>query len=663
MSLAVKVQRLLDTPEVGIADTTLRDAHQSLWATRMTNEMALGAFPEIDEAGFFLLEVWGGATFDTDLRYLAEDPWENLERLKERARNTPLQMLLRGQNGVGYGKIPNDVLRAFIHEARRAGIDIFRTFDAMNDPRNLENAVRFVREAGGHNQVCASYTESPLHTPEYYIGFVEILVECGLLDPGSPDESFCIKDMAGVAKPGTVARVVRAVRAKFPRLLIQVHSHYSSGLAPATCFAAVEAGANVIDGAISTLSQSTSLPAVETLAEMFGGASREVNLWMDLLPAIRDYFLPYAEQRHLAHSHVPVDVSALEHKIPGGMWSNYIVQLSDMGLSAKTTEVLKLFPVIWKKLGYPPLVTPTSQIVGVETAFTILRGDDYQRSRQLVDYVNGVYGKPMGQIDPGLQRRIVGHADLIDYDAPMEIPPSSLDQCRAELDAQGLLQSDRDAISYAMFPAQALPFFKWRAGQGPNPREKATPVSARPNCSGGTPPESRNPTEFSSAVGAPEAPTWSESRCLVALRGPGGRRGGGSSAPELHLFCPNDTGPTLNCSGPRRGRNSFERPSRTPARLLEIRFSPCKRPPSKCGPQRRRDYRLRPCERTRWPPECVHLERESHPGCSEPPHAQAPSEGPHCMPLPRLGSYPFSRVRFPSAPKPPNRSDEGGTLP
>jgi oxaloacetate decarboxylase alpha subunit len=475
MSLVEKVQRLLNNPEVGIADTTLRDAHQSLWATRMTNKVALGAFPEIDDTGFFSLEVWGGATFDTALRFLAEDPWENLERLKVRARNTPLQMLLRGQNGVGYGKVPNDVLSAFISEARRAGIDIFRTFDAMNDPRNLENAVRFVREAGGHNQVCASYTESPVHTPEYFIGFVETLVERGLLDPASPDESFCIKDMAGVAKPGTVARVVRAVRAKYPRLLIQIHCHYSSGLAPATCFAAVEAGANVIDGAISSMSQSTSLAAVETLAEMFGDTSREVNLRKDLFPAIRDYFLPHAEQRHLAHSHVPVDVAALEHKIPGGMWSNYVVQLSDMGLNGRTTEVLKLFPIIWEKLGYPPLVTPTSQIVGVETALTILRGDDYQRSNQLMDYINGIYGKPMGKIDPDLQRKIVGHADPIDYDAPMEIPPDSLEQCRAELKEQGLLQSDRDAISYAMFPGQALPFLKWRAGQGPSPQEEGDP--------------------------------------------------------------------------------------------------------------------------------------------------------------------------------------------
>ena len=475
MSLAERVERLLDTPEVGIADTTLRDAHQSLWATRMTNKMALGAFPEIDDAGFFSLEVWGGATFDTALRFLAEDPWENLERLKERARNTPLQMLLRGQNGVGYGKIPNDVLRAFIREARRAGVDIFRTFDAMNDLRNLENAVRFVREAGGHNQVCVSYTESPVHTPEYFIGFVESLVEHGLLDPTSPDESFCIKDMAGVAKPGNVARVIRAVRAKYSRLLIQVHCHYSSGLAPATCFAAVEAGANIIDGTISTMSQSTSLPAVETLAELFGGTPHEVRLRKDLLPAIRDYFLPYAEQRHLAHSRVPVDVSVLEHKIPGGMWSNYIVQLSDMGLNGRIAEVLKLFPVVWEKLGYPPLVTPTSQIVGVETALTVMRGADYHRSKQLVDYINGSYGKPMGKIDPGLQRKIVGHGDPIDYDAPMEIPPDSLEQCRAELKEQGLLQSDRDVISYALYPGQALPFLRWRAGQGPNPREDSDP--------------------------------------------------------------------------------------------------------------------------------------------------------------------------------------------
>lgn len=475
MSFAQRVQRLLDTQEIGITDTTLRDAHQSLWATRMTNEMALGAFPEIDDAGFFSLEVWGGATFDTALRFLAEDPWENLDRLKQCAQNTPFQMLLRGQNGVGYGKVPNDVLRAFICEARRSGIELFRTFDAMNDPRNLINAVHFVREAGGHNQICASYTESPVHTPEYFIGFVDTLVEQGLLDPASPNESFCIKDMAGVAKPGNVARVIRAVRAKYPRLFIHIHCHYSSGLAPATYFAAIEAGANAIDGAISSMSQSTSLPAVETLAEMFGGTPREVKLRNDLLPAIRDYFLPYANQRHLAHSNIPVDVAVLEHKIPGGMWSNYVVQLSNMGLNGKTAEVLKLFPVIWEKLGYPPLVTPTSQIVGVETALTMLHGDDYQRSRQLVDYINGVYGKPLGKIDPDLQHKIIGHSNPIDYDAPMEIPPDSLKRCRAELEEQGLLQSDRDAISYAMFPGQALPFLKWRAGQGPNPREESDP--------------------------------------------------------------------------------------------------------------------------------------------------------------------------------------------
>ena len=475
MNLEQRVRRLVESAEVGVTDTTLRDAPQSLWATRMPNRLALGILPEIDAAGFFSLEAWGGATFDTALRFLGEDPWENLERLKAAAPKTPLQMLLRGQNGVGYGKAPNDVLRAFIREARRAGVDIFRTFDAMNDPRNLENAVRFVREAGGHSQVCASYTESPVHTPEYYIGFVDDLVERGLLDPESAGESFCLKDMAGVARPSPVAAIVRAVRSKYPRLLIQLHCHYSSGLAPAAYYAGVEAGANVIDGVISPMSHFTSFPAVETLAAMFEGAGREVRLDRSRFPAIRDYFLPHAEVRHLARFQVPIDAGVLEHRIPGGMWTNYVLQLEGMGLGGRVREVLERFPEVWRKLGYPPLVTPTSQVVGVEVALSVLRGEGYQRPTQVVDYINGVYGKPLGKLDPDLQRKIVGHNGPVDYEAPMEIPADALPRCEAELREKGLLQRPRDAVTYAMFPSQAVAFFLWRAGKGPCPREKEDP--------------------------------------------------------------------------------------------------------------------------------------------------------------------------------------------
>ena len=471
MDVSEKISVLLKTTKIGISDTTLRDAHQSLWATRMPNKMALGAFPAIDNIGFFSLEVWGGATFDTALRFLGEDPWENLDRLKSKALKTPLQMLLRGQNGVGYSKISNDVLFSFVKEAHRSGIDIFRIFDAMNDIRNLENPVRFVREVGGHSQVCASYTESPFHTAPYYIKFVETLVEKKLLDPDSPNESFCIKDMAGVAKPNIIAQIVSSVRKKYPNLLIQIHCHYCSGLAPVTYFAAVNAGANVIDGAISSMSEFTSLSAVETLSNMFLGTDHEVTLNKNLFATVSDYFLPYAKERHLSDSHVPVDTGVLEHKIPGGMWSNFIVQLSNMGLNGRIQEVLDLFPVVWEKLGFPPLVTPTSQIVGVETALTVLRGEDYERSKQVIDYVNGVYGKPPGEIDKELQMHILGHSETIDYSKPLEIPSNSMDSCREDLKMEDLLQSERDVISYAMFPTQTLGYLKWIHQEGKSPIE------------------------------------------------------------------------------------------------------------------------------------------------------------------------------------------------
>ena len=212
---------------------------------------------------------------------------------------------------------------------------------------------------------------------------------------------------------------------------------------------------------------------------MFDGTPRKVRLEGRLLPKIRDYFLPFAAQRHLAKFEMPVDAGVLEHRIPGGMWSNYVVQLAGMGLGERMKEVLELFPAVWEKLGYPPLVTPTSQIVGVEVALTVLRGENYQRSTQVVDYVNGKYGKPLGKIDPGLQKKIVGHNGPIDYDAPMEIPPDALGRCAAELREKGLLQSERDAISYAMFPSQAMALFLWRAGKGPCPREKEDPSIGR----------------------------------------------------------------------------------------------------------------------------------------------------------------------------------------
>lgn len=475
MDVSEKVSALLKSAKIGISDTTLRDAHQSLWATRMPNKMALGAFPAIDDIGFFSLEVWGGATFDTALRFLGEDPWENLDRLKSKALKTPLQMLLRGQNGVGYSKISNDVLFSFIREAHRSGIDIFRIFDAMNDIRNLENPVRFVREVGGHSQVCASYTESPFHTASYYIKFVETLVEKKILDPDSPNESFCIKDMAGVAKPNIIAQIVSTVRKKYPNLLIQIHCHYCSGLAPVTYFAAVNAGANVIDGAISSMSEFTSLSSVETLSNMFLGTDHEVTLNKNLFGTVSDYFLPYAKERHLSDSHVPVDTGVLEHKIPGGMWSNFIVQLSNMGLNERIQEVLDLFPVVWKKLGFPPLVTPTSQIVGVETALTVLRGEDYERSKQVIDYVNGVYGKPPGEIDKELQKHILGHSETIDYSKPLVIPSDSIDSCREDLKMENLLESERDVISYAMFPTQTLGYLKWKHQEGNSPIETNDP--------------------------------------------------------------------------------------------------------------------------------------------------------------------------------------------
>ncbi len=475
MDLGERIKALLNSDQIGISDTTLRDAHQSLWATRMPNDMALGAFPVIDDIGFFSLEVWGGATFDTALRFLGEDPWENLDRLKSKAINTPLQMLLRGQNGVGYSKIPNDVLFSFIKESHNSGIDIFRIFDAMNDIRNLEYPIRFVREVGGHSQVCASYTESPFHTASYYINFVENLVENDLLDPESVNESFCIKDMAGVAKPNIVAQIVSSIRKKYPNLLIQIHCHYCSGLAPATYFAAVNAGANVIDGVISSMSEFTSLSSVETLSSMFLGTDHTVTLNKNLFSKVSDYFLPYAKERHLSDSHIPVDTGVLEHKIPGGMWSNFNVQLLNMGLKGRIQEVLDLFPVVWEKLGFPPLVTPTSQIVGVETALTVLRGEDYERSRQVIDYVNGIYGKPPGKIDPELQQHILGHSEPIDYSKPLEIPSDTIDSCREDLEMEDLYHSARDVISYAMFPTQTLVYLKWKHQEGKSPKEKNDP--------------------------------------------------------------------------------------------------------------------------------------------------------------------------------------------
>ncbi len=438
-----------------ITDTTLRDAHQSLWATRMRTDDILQILETIDNAGYYSLECWGGATFDVCLRFLRENPWERLRQIKAIAKKTPLQMLLRGQNILGYRNYPDDVLYRFISLACENGMDIFRVFDALNDTRNLEQALAAVKKCGGHAQGTICYTSSPVHTVEKY-------VQIGKEQESMGADSICIKDMAGILTPAGARELVGALTQNL-KIPIQLHCHMTSGMAVTTYFEGVKAGAGAVDCCVATMSGYSSQPAVETILAVFEDAGYQTGVDHQAVEKINSYCLALKPKREPAHGAVEVvDVDVLVHHIPGGMISNLRSQLQQQGALDRLPEVLAELPRARKDLGYPPLVTPTSQIVGVQSVMNVLAGERYGMvPQETKDYVKGFYGRSPAPIDPEIAKKILDGEQPITC-RPADLLAPRLPAAAKELDPK-LIQGEEDILSYCLFPEVALGYFKWRA--------------------------------------------------------------------------------------------------------------------------------------------------------------------------------------------------------
>ena len=442
--------------KIRITDTSLRDAHQSLWATRMRTDDILKIAETIDAAGYYSLECWGGATFDVCMRFLRENPWERLRQIKKVCRKTPLQMLFRGQNILGYKHYPDDIVERFAALAVENGMDIFRVFDALNDPRNLEQAIRCVKKYGGHAQGTICYTTSPVHTVAAYVKLAKDQEAMGI-------DSLAIKDMAGILTPGAARALVAALRKALPDMPIQVHSHMTSGMAAAMYMAAVEAGAGCVDCAISTLSSFSSQPPTESVVSILESEGFDCGLDRAALAKINAYFRELKAKRQPASSArvEPVDAGVLVHAIPGGMISNLRSQLAQQDALDRLPEVLEELPKARADLGYPPLVTPTSQIVGVQSVLNVLSGKRYSMvTDETRRYAAGYYGRTPAPIETKLRKKLCGKLKPIDC-RPADLLKPGLVAAATEL-PPNTIRAEEDILSYALFPEVALGYFKWR---------------------------------------------------------------------------------------------------------------------------------------------------------------------------------------------------------
>ncbi|MDQ7778627.1 MAG: pyruvate/oxaloacetate carboxyltransferase [Planctomycetota bacterium] len=465
------------TKKIQIMETALRDAHQSLFATRMLTEDMLPILEKMDSVGYYSLEAWGGATFDVCMRYLLEDPWQRLRTIRKHVKKTRLQMLLRGQNVVGYRHYADDVLRKFIEKAKANGIDVFRIFDALNDPRNLELAMKTAKKCGGVVEGAISYTTSPVHNVEAFVKFAGQLKDMG-------SDVICVKDMAGLLSPMDAFDLVKALKEQV-KLPIHLHCHSASGMAPMSYLAACEAGVDILDTAVSPLSGGTSQPATEAIVGALKGSSFDTGLDIALLAEIGDYFETIKERycQLIDPLAFRVDSRLFIHQIPGGMMSNLISQLKEQNAMDKFHEVLEETGRVRKDMGYPPLVTPTSQIVGTQAVLNVLSKSRYKVvSKQTKDYVRGLYGKSPAPIPADIVKACVGNDKLITSRPADDLSPE-LEKARADL--AGVVESDEDVLSYVLFPQVALEFFKARKqGRGPvracvPPPEKPAPVNTK----------------------------------------------------------------------------------------------------------------------------------------------------------------------------------------
>ena len=439
-----------------ICETVLRDGHQSILATRMRYEQMEPVLGLLDEIGYEALECWGGATYDSCLRFLNEDPWERLRKLKANVKNTPLQMLLRGQNLLGYKHYSDDVVEAFCKAAVKNGIDRIRIFDALNDPRNMEAAIKYSKKAGAHVQSAMVYTISPVHTTESFLKVAETLVEMGT-------DSLCIKDMSGLLGPADAFDLVSTFKKRFGELPIDLHSHFTCGLASTTYWEAAKAGVDIIDTAISPFAHATSQPATETMIEMFKGTEWDLGLDLDKYIPLVDHFRKVKQQIAEEFNLKPAsDVipAVRRYQIPGGMLSNTQNQLNEMGMGDRFFDVMDEMPRVREDLGYPPLVTPTSQIVGTMAMMNVMMGDRYKMvPNEVKDLVRGKYGQLPGTISDDIRQTIIGDEQPITC-RPADLIEPELEGYRQDLASKGYNGiTDEDVLTYAMFPEVAINFF------------------------------------------------------------------------------------------------------------------------------------------------------------------------------------------------------------
>ena len=444
---------------IGITETILRDAHQSLIATRMPTELMLPIIDTMDKVGYHSVECWGGATFDASLRFLKEDPWDRLRQLKDGFKNTKLQMLLRGQNVLGYRHYADDVVAYFVQKSIANGIDIIRIFDCLNDLRNLQASVDACNKEGGHAQIALSYTLGDAYTLDYWMDIAKRIEDMGA-------HSICIKDMAGLLVPYKAEELIKAMKSATD-LPIQLHTHYTSGVASMTYLKAVEAGVDVIDCAISPFSMGTSQPATEVMVETFKGTPYDTGFDQEVLAKIADHFKPFREEclanGLLDPKVMGVNIKTLMYQVPGGMLSNMVSQLKEQNAADKYDDVLKEIPRVRKDFGEPPLVTPSSQIVGTQAVMNVLMGEPYKMATgQTKDLLSGKYGETVKPFNPEVQKKVIGDGEVITC-RPADLLPNELEKLEAE--CAEWKQQDEDVLSYALFPQVAVDYFKYRQAQ------------------------------------------------------------------------------------------------------------------------------------------------------------------------------------------------------
>ncbi len=451
----------MENQPVRICDTILRDAHQSLLATRMRTDDMLPIAEKLEQVGYWSVEMWGGATFDSAMRFLNEDPWERIRKLKAVMPTTPFQMLLRGQNVVGYKHYPDDILERFVVKAHENGIDVFRIFDALNDVRNMEKALEFVKREGALAEMSLCYTISPVHSVDAFVEMAHVMEDMGA-------DTLCIKDMAGLLSPYVAYELVSRLKSEIG-VPIHLHTHYTSGMAMGAVLKAVEAGVDIVDTAISALSMVTSQPPTESLVRILQESSRDTGLDLNLLAEISNYFAQVRKKYAAFESGMQgVDVRVLQFQIPGGMLSNLMSQLREQGAEDRYDEVLEEIPRVREELGFPPLVTPSSQLVGTQATLNVVLGERYKIiPAEIKNYVRGYYGRPPAPIDPAIKEKVIGDEEPIDC-RPADLIPPGLEGARAEIG--DLAESEEDVISYALFPQVARPFLE-RRRQGGGGRE------------------------------------------------------------------------------------------------------------------------------------------------------------------------------------------------